>query len=140
MLSSEYIIIYVYPLDIIEDLKVKVEEQKGIPLEQLYISIFLAISLKIKKVVHDYSIIRESAIIMMLHILIQSTNGKKLNFYSYPNDKIDYIRREVAEKEGIEYSNINLLFKGKIIDDGNTINDYGIEQNSCILWVMKNEQ
>ena len=139
LLSGEYIIIYVYPLDIIENLKVKVEEQKGIPPEQQHFY-FFGHKLENEKTVHDYSITRESTIIMMLYISIENANGKKLDFYCCPNEKIDYIRRMVAEKEGIEYSNINLLFQGKIIDDGNTISDYGIEQNSCILWVMKKEQ
>lgn len=54
-----------------------------------------------------------------------------------PQDKITSIKAKIQEREGVRPDEQRLLFRGKQLEDGYTIDDYQIEKNSTLHLVIR---
>ncbi len=67
-----------------------------------------------------------------------SVRGKHVTLEVEPTDKIEDIKLKIQDKEGIRPENQLLIYAGKVLEDGNTLQDYSIQKDSTIHLEIKN--
>ena len=70
-------------------------------------------------------------------IFIKTLQGKSITLSISDEDTIESIKQKIFEKEGIPIEQQRLVFNGKQLEDNQTINSYGIEENSSIHLVLR---
>ncbi len=53
-----------------------------------------------------------------------------------PTDRIEDVKTKIQDKEGISPDMQSLIFAGKILEDGNTLQDYSIQKDNTILLIV----
>ncbi|KAL2079333.1 hypothetical protein ACEWY4_025077 [Coilia grayii] len=88
--------------------------------------------------------VNEPALTMNIYkIQCLTLSGKKLIFdmaeseEDFNNTTVLEVKRKICEQEGIDPSQMRLIFDGKTLEDTNKLSDYGIENNSVIHRVLK---
>ena len=72
-----------------------------------------------------------------MQLVVKTLTGKKQNFNFEPDNTILDIKNALQEREGIEVSQIRLIFSGKQLNDEQKISDYNLEAGSTIIMVLQ---
>ena len=72
-----------------------------------------------------------------MQIFVKTLTGKHITLEVEPTDRIEDIKQLIYEKEGIPVVFQRLIFAGKILEDGNTLQDYSIQKDSTIHLVLR---
>ena len=147
MFAGKKIALELKPSDCIENIKVKIHETEGIPLDgQRFI--FNGKMLEDKRTLNDYQIgdgctlhfvqrISDGLFPMKIVARIATGNktGERILLEVNPTDSIENTKRRIQDKGGIPPGEQCLTFDDKELQDGHTLADYNIQYGSVLeLW------
>ncbi|MEG0684895.1 MAG: ubiquitin-like protein [Coprobacillus sp.] len=74
--------------------------------------------------------------ILAMQIFIKDITGKHITIDVEPTDRIENVKSKIYDKAGIAIENQKLIFAGKQLEEGNTLQDYSIQKDSIIHLVL----
>lgn len=73
----------------------------------------------------------------LVQFFIRKLDGKRLTLEMDLDTKVENLKNKIYEIEKIGTADQRLIYGGKQLEDGNTLNDYGVQRDSTINLVLR---
>ena len=127
--------------DSVENLKAKIHDKEGYPIDQQRL-IFDGKELEDAKTLSDYDITKDGTIHLIIklrggmQISVKTLAGEILNFDVEPSDSVESLQEKIAESKAWPAQGQRLIFDGKPLENTKTLAECKIDENSLIYVVL----